>query len=160
MAKFKVKRRARSERAELEKFKRELEADEAFKGSRILPHVAGEEKISEAIIEFIEPYRASARNPGAYESLIAVGILAWNAALLPASERLKLLSDSIDAVFSPKNQEIREGLQDLLNLLIRRKEQFFAENRRYILRYHLSKTSEGYHLSVVSTDPQTSGRES
>lgn len=153
MAKFKVKKRARSERAELEKLKRELEADETFKGMKILTHVAGEEKMSTVIVEFIEPYCASAKNPTAYASLVAIGILAWNAALLPATERRKLLSGSIDDVFHPQGPEMRRDLENLIKALIKRKERYFAENKRYILRYHLSQVSEGYQLSVVSTDP-------
>ena len=116
--------------------------------------------MSEVILEFIKPYLDSAKSLGAYESLIGVGILAWNAALLPATARRKLLSDAMAEAFSPQEWDVRHDLLDLLDLLIQRKERFFAENRRFIMRYHLSRVSEGYQLSVVSTDSQSPERES
>jgi len=144
------KKRKSQEAANLEKLKSQFLADTALKGQRVVFKSSGE-KMSEVLEEFIEPYIESATTPEAYHKLIALAIIAWNAALLEETERQNLITQSTEAILAKAGEEWKKDLQDILAMFIERKQRYFANNRRYILNYHLSETEKGYHLAVIST---------
>jgi hypothetical protein len=144
------KKRKSQEAANLEKLKSRFLADTALKGQQVVFKSSGE-KMSEVLEEFIEPYVESATTPEAYQKLIALAIIAWNAALLEETERQNLITRSIEAIRATAGKEWKKDLQDFLATLIERKQRYFANNKRYILNYHLSETKKGYHLAVIST---------
>jgi hypothetical protein len=144
------RKRQSQEAANLEKLKSQFLADTALKGQQVVFKSSGE-KMSEVLEEFIEPYVESATTPEAYQKLIALAIIAWNAALLEETERQNLITQSIEAIRTTAGEEWKKDLQDFLAMLIERKQRYFANNKRYILNYHLSETKKGYHLAVIST---------
>ena len=144
------KKRQSQEAANLEKLKSQFLADTALKGQQVVFKSSGE-KMSEVLEEFIEPYIESATTPEAYHKLIALAIIAWNAALLEETERQNLITQSAEAILATAGEEWKKDLQDILAMFIERKQRYFANNRRYILNYHLSETKKGYHLAVIST---------
>jgi hypothetical protein len=144
------KKRQSQEAANLEKLKSQFLADTALKGQQVVFKSSGE-KMSEVLEEFIEPYIESATTPEAYHKLITLAIIAWNAALLEETERQSLITQSTEAILATAGEEWKKDLQNILAMLIERKQRYFANNRRYILDYHLSETKKGYHLAVIST---------
>ena len=144
------KKRKSQEAANLEKLKSQFLADTALKGQQVVFKSSGE-KMSEVLEEFIEPYIESATTPEAYQKLIALAIIAWNAALLEETERQSLIAQSAEAILATAGEKWNKDLQDILAMFIERKQRYFANNRRYILNYHLSETKKGYHLAVIST---------
>lgn len=148
---MKYRRKRRNQTTfELEKLKRELLAQEPFKDQEIVFR-SSPEKMSEVLLDFIAPYRSYANTLEAMEKLIALAIVAWNVALLEGAERQKLLDNSMSAILGTTEEEWKDDLLDVLTKMIRRKERFFADNKRFILHYRLSEDKQGLHLSVVST---------
>jgi hypothetical protein len=80
-----------------------------------------------------------------------LAIIAWNAALLEETERQSLITQSTEAILATAGEKWKKDLQDIVAMFIERKQRYFANNRRYILNYHLSETKPGYHLAVIST---------
>jgi hypothetical protein len=106
----------------------------------------GEEKMSEVIMSFVEPYRDYAHTYEELNKLITLAIVAWNAALLPKDE-WKEMVDKISSSFSPSDAE---DFKQITEMLVERKRRYFSDNKRLILDYHLSESREGFHLSVAS----------
>jgi len=120
-------------------------------GSKVVYEPAGREKMSEVLEEFIEPYRDGADTDDAYEKLMMLGVLAWNAALLPADQRKAMVDETIAAGFSRASRSDQALAREVVETLIRRKLEHFAENQRAIISFKLTNTGDGLHLSVAST---------
>jgi hypothetical protein len=115
----------------------------------MLPRLPQTEKMSEVLWEFVAPYMPLAPDREAVEKLLALAIAAWNVALFPGGERaqrLRELSTTLPA-------EARADFLALIQELVARKEQDFAQYTRYILNYELTEQRESYHLNVLSTLP-------
>src|SRR5262249_192384 len=107
----------------------------------------GKEKMSEVLLEFVEPHMHEANTPEAMRALLRMGTIAWNAAIIPEDKREELLRDALDK--TPPEQ--REIMEPLVRMFIQRKLQFFADNKRMILDYQLSMTPTGPHVQVISS---------
>jgi len=119
--------------------------------ARIVERSAGESKISAVFAEFIDPFTEYATTQAGYIKLIGLGVSAWNAALLPENERQKMMNGVVQDVFRNMTDAQRTDINALLDSLVQRKTQFFADDHRYILSYHLEDTGTGYQLMMVST---------
>jgi len=107
--------------------------------------------MSDVLDEFIEPYGDMADTDDAYENLLRLGMLAWNAALLPAERRQAMIDETIEAGFSTASRSIQALAREVVEALVRRKLEHFAANQRMIISFKLSHTKDGLHLSVAST---------
>jgi len=135
----------------LEALKQKLYSDKLFAGQEIVIQPGSGEKMSEVLLAFIEPYRELATTREAYEKLITVAMVAWNAALLPKDKREGFLDEAINPVLSSLGNKAVQDFKAIVNELIKRKEHLFPNNRRFIVSYELSETKNNYHLSVAST---------
>ena len=135
----------------LDKLERELRAYGLPENMKYIRRPAGESKISAVFWEFIEPFNQYATTLQAMEKLVVLGTCAWNAALLPNDTRQKLMDEVVRNVLGQAGEEWRGDLNYILTALLKRKEQFFADDRRYIVSYHLEDIGANYHLSMVST---------
>jgi hypothetical protein len=99
-------------------------------------------KLSTILLKFIEPYKKDAPTREAYERLIAITIISWNAAILQGRERQELIDTN--------GKEWQKEMEDIIGIMIRRKEAEFAGDKRFIVDYRLSETETEYHLSVAS----------
>jgi hypothetical protein len=135
------------------------------------------QKMSEVVFEFIEPYRNFAHDDAAFDQLIALGVMAWNIALLPPGEREKALDELSAELLPQKRASLVSKLGGLIRKwrgtgreagadpespvigdikriareMVERKLQHFAYNRRCIVSYQLNTTEDDVHLFVVST---------
>jgi hypothetical protein len=148
MPRYKVKRRNTQEAKEMQEFARRFKAKRV--GTQVTFQSSGE-KMSEVLEEFLSTYTHIPKTFDEYNRLVAVGIMAWNAAILPSAERQQLLDKAIEALPASSGHEARQDLKAILDELIERKERYFGGNKRFVLDYHLSDTKAGYHLSVIST---------
>ena len=113
----------------------------------LMPRLPQTEKMSEVLWEFLAPYMPLAPDRQAVEKLLAMAIAAWNITLFPVGERaqrLRELSTTLPA-------EARTDFLELIQEMMTRKEQHFAQNTRYILNYELTERRASYHLNVLST---------
>jgi hypothetical protein len=126
-----------------------------------------DEKMSAVLLDFIEPYQQYADTPEAMEKLVIMGITAWNVALLPENERsamipklataalkggspVRRLMSTIRTAILGQSREVAD-FKGIVNDLVKRKLQHYAENRRFILNYEFAQTADDVHLFVVST---------
>ncbi len=120
-------------------------------GSRIVSAPAGQEKMSEVLEAFVAPYREATDTEDAFRNLLNLGMLAWNAALLPEDKRRGMLDEVLAAGFPRASGEDRARARELVEDLIRRKERHFADNRRAIVSFNLTNLGHEYRLFVAST---------
>ena len=107
-------------------------------------------KLSEVFLEFIAPFSEYADTDEAYQKLVTTAMFAWNIAVSPKAERLKLSEVFVNTVVGMAGEEWRKETKDVLMSLVRRKERYFAADKRYIVDYRLTDTGQGYHLAMAS----------
>lgn len=141
------KQRRREKRRVFEDFERNLTAKAALHRRPAVIRRSGQFKMSEVLLDFIEPYRENARSEDELRTLITIGLVAWNAALLPKESR----EQTIDRMI---NRDVHDGAGEFRQFvyeMIERKQRWFAPIKRLILGYDLTFTENGPHLSVIST---------
>jgi hypothetical protein len=144
------KGRRKKDRMPRRLFKRER-APAVPPGSKVVYEPAGREKMSEVLDDFIEPYSDLADTEDAYRKLLSLGVLAWNAALLPEDQRQAMIDKTLEAGLTRASGANRAQAREFIEMLVRRKQEHFAGNQRAIISFTLSNTADGYHLSVAST---------
>ena len=121
-------------------------------GTQFVRHEDGEAKISATFLRFIEPYQYAATNRQRFETLVGLGVAAWNISLFEGAKRQEMLTEVSKTMFSKTGQPAPPDMMAVLDDLIRRKERFFAHDRRLILSYQVDVTRDQYHLSMISTE--------
>ncbi len=124
-------------------------------GIKVVFDPAGQERMSDVLERFLEPFDDDALDYDSYEKLLNMGMLAWNAALLPEDEGREMIDEVFAKAFSPASDEVFNFAWDLIEMMIERKLRFFPDNLRAILSFKLTDMGDGFHLSVVSTLDQT-----
>lgn len=142
-----TKRKKRKQRNLYESLKTELTKDVPLDGCKIVVQPSGETKMSEVLLEFIEPYSQYWKTKEELNKLLGVAVIAWNAALLPGNERKEIIENAVK-VAPP---EIRQDMKAIVEEMIQRKETHFAHNKRMIMNYQVTMTKEGPHVTVLST---------
>jgi hypothetical protein len=104
----------------------------------VVYEAAGREKMSEVLEDFVEPYRELADTQDALRKLLNLGMLAWNAALLPEDQRQAIIDEILAAGLSRASEAERAQARELVEALVRRKEELFAANRRAIVSFELT----------------------
>lgn len=120
-----------------------------------MPHVIAppdDVKMSQVLLEFLEPYADEWETAQELSDLVAVATLAWNATFAPVPEREQYLQSVLDTVPPAARDDVRGVVLDLM----RRKIALFGEVRRMVLDYQVTETADGPHLSVMSTFPPPS----
>lgn len=107
--------------------------------------------MADVLSAFIEPYRAYAKTTEAYRRLLLLGILAWNASLLPTHDQEAMITEVLAAGIPVGDQALLNEGREIIYELIERKQRYFAQYTRTIITFDLTETKEGYHLSVAST---------
>ncbi len=114
---------------------------------RVVINPPGEVKMSEVLMELIQPEWNDCANEESMQKLLTLGIAAWNAALVPLAKRTAFL----DEIASAFPRELRSDFRLVIEPLIRRKEQLFPHIRRPIISYDLTWLNSGDpHLTVMS----------
>jgi hypothetical protein len=103
--------------------------------------------MSEVLDEFVEPFNDMCQDEESLRRLYTMGMVAWNAAMLPEDRR----GEMIDQLLANVPQDIKEDVRGMTELLVRRKLEHFAEIQRMIIDFHLEQRSTGPYLQVLST---------
>jgi hypothetical protein len=146
-----IKRRKKKRRKNKDKYGKlvsKLKQRGLLEEKEILYQPSGEVKMSEVIMDFIEPYREYANTYEAHRKLITLALLAWNAALLPENEQKAMVEKVVGSLKLSKSDT--EGMMNIVEEMIERKNKYFVDYTRTILDYQLSYAEEGFHLSVAS----------
>lgn len=114
------------------------------------PFLSGRPKLSEVIWEFAEPLTDAAVGAEGQKRAAEIAIVCWNAALLPADKGKEALALAVRDI-SGGDQKIERGLCDVLDMMLARKHQYFADDHRFVFDFSLTDTDEGPHLMVASS---------
>lgn len=122
----------------------------------LIANPKGQDKMSEVLQAFVEPYKDFARNKQQQEKLLSIAMLAWNLALLPPDQQQSRKDQMIEGLCAGQGRRAKQDTREILDDLITRKQSFFADNKRYIVDFQLQDMGQSYHLSVASTlSPQS-----
>jgi hypothetical protein len=113
----------------------------------VLVEPPGAAKMSEVLLQFLEPYAEHWKNEEQLHKLLTVALVAWNAALHSGKKRTEFIEEMVQAV----PPDARPAMKAIVEEMIQRKEAHFAGNKRVILDYQLTMTPTGPHLAVIST---------
>jgi hypothetical protein len=105
--------------------------------------------MSDVMVEFLDPYLDDVGTLQAFERIVDLGVLAWNAALLD-EERIREFLEEF-AANPAEDPETRRTVTDLLRSLVERKKAHFAGNRRIIRAFKVRDTGSQFGLTVVSS---------
>ncbi|MBP7961433.1 MAG: hypothetical protein KBG20_03685 [Caldilineaceae bacterium] len=116
--------------------------------AKIVQNAPGLEKMSDVLKRFVAPYakRLGARDDS-YRKLVAVAIVAWNAAIVGPDKEAEMLDD-VEKTFPP---DLRQDFRQIVEEMVARKKRHFANNRRLIIDCEVTDHGDEYHLAVIST---------
>jgi len=142
------KQREQAKKRRLKRLRKKLRRSSSLPPEAVIVYdPPGAAKMSEVLEEFVKPYWELATTEDAMRKLLTVACVAWNAALLPPTEREKMIRESEKTLPAGMRQDYRA----ILDPLIERKEEQFAENTRAILSFELTMRPTGPYLEVMST---------
>ena len=104
-------------------------------------------KMSDMLEAFVEPYRNDIDSKESYAGLLRIGMVAWNAALIPPAER----EAGLGALLATLPDTFRAEATAMITELVARKDREFSQCRRAIVDFVLEDNGEEWHLSVAST---------
>ena len=111
----------------------------------MLPTLANE-KISEVLKDFAQPLLDVANSLEEIERALMIAMIAWNYSLMNEAGRpsFDVLDSSLLA-----DPDMRAGFEAML----RRKQELFPENKRFILDYQTIPRGDGFQFNVISSAP-------
>ncbi len=130
-----------------ESFRHKMELG-AFAGKQVRVTPPGQEKMSEVLKEFVEPYVGFLKSKATYRMLLDIGVIAWNAALFPVERRQAELRDGLSGILPPDAVDLKADFLSMVEALIARKDAHFASIRRLIVSFEFSE--EDSYLAVAS----------
>ena len=111
-------------------------------------------KLSDSLAEVVRPYIDDDMPLEAFESLVAVAVLAWNSAVSPmldAKPELKQLLAS---------EDLHSDMRELIAILRRRKQTLFRSDNRFIVDFEARREpGGGFYLQIASAQPRPGDRE-
>lgn len=114
---------------------------------RLVPSPPGMPKMSELIVELIDPFAdACDDDPAAIRNLVMLGATAWNAAVYGPEKGASLVKGLVET-FPPADRSTGAAI---LASLILRKEELFPDDRRIVYDFQVRNTEDGPRIQVAS----------
>jgi hypothetical protein len=107
-------------------------------------------KMSEVLLEFIEPYLHYAQTGEILDRLVTTAVLAWNASLLPEEKRAEFLDEAGRAVFAEDGRQAADDFRSAMCDLVKRKQRLFSKDERIVVNYEF-RTEHGRDKLVVAS---------
>jgi hypothetical protein len=142
-----AKRKKRKQRNLNESLKAELTKNLPLGDAKIVFQPGGETKMSEVLLEFVEPYSRYWKTREDLNKLLGIAVIAWNAALMQGNERKEIIENALNAL----PPEIRQDIKGIVDEMIQRKDKHFANNKRFIMNYQVTMTRKGPYVTALST---------
>ena len=126
--------------------KKELASTGLWNGEKPVSNLPREQKMSSVLLDFVAPYTATAESEEQFRMAIQMSLIAWNIALLPPEVR----KQNVESLIKEAVLTGADDFMECINEMVERKEQYFADCRRWILAHSVEITRRGPSLSVVS----------
>ena len=107
-------------------------------------------KLSETIMELVAPLTDKENDLDRCKTIVEIGILVWNIAVLPIEHRAK----QKDMVLKSLNANIKMcevDLNEMFDYLIIRKDTIINNDKRFIVNYEMHEQDNELFLTVGST---------
>ncbi len=128
-----------------------VRASQHLHNTQVIVNPAGTEKMSEVILRFAEPLKDDYGIVS--RAMIEIAIIIWNASFMPKDMQRKAVEDIVN-VLPRDDREARREMLLTVNMLLERKKQYFSNNKRLIMDYHITASAHSINLDVVSTIPE------
>ena len=125
-----------------------VQSSARLKDTQIIVNPPNAEKMSGVILRFAEPLKDS--YGVVPEKMIHLAILVWNTSLLPKPEQMNSIKAVVKTI-AHNDRELKKDCLALIDMLLKRKKQLFADNKRFIYDHQVSRTKGYLHLDVVAT---------
>ncbi|RUS93945.1 hypothetical protein DSM106972_094820 [Dulcicalothrix desertica PCC 7102] len=146
------KKALQTKRQLAQKFMRKVEEGEYGDiDAEVIVEPEGYEKMSDVLLQFLKPYLNAGKTLKEYKSLVMLGIIAWNASIMPPEKQEEAVSIQLPKIVAKMPKNIRSDMTSVINELMERKQKHFNEIKRLILEYTVEQQGEGFNLSVVSS---------
>ena len=106
-------------------------------------------KLSEVLLDFADPLLDDA-DDDYFETIVSFASICWNLSFLPDGERQKELEYIVNEI-GGTDPLARADVEDNARMLLKRKQEFFAKDRRYIVNFKIVEEGDNYRLLVMST---------
>ena len=107
-------------------------------------------KLSEVILEYAEALTNVADRKEVEERAIRMSITLWNASLLPKQKALETIEPVLDDM-AKGDQLLKSEFYMMFEMMYKRKQSIFSNDKRFIVDYTLEENNEGFYLQVAST---------
>jgi len=128
-----------------------VRASQHFHNTQVMVNPAGTEKMSEVILRFAAPFKD--HDGLVPRAMLEIAIILWNASFMPSDMQRKAVEDIVN-VLPSDNTEVRRAMFLTAHMLLERKKQYFSQNKRMIMDYHITESAHSIHVDVVSTVPE------
>ena len=119
-------------------------------GHKFVRNPDGELKMSEVLLDFVEPLMEFNKDDNSFKKIIILSILVWNLCLNPEDEQEKLKKEIINSMVD-EDPETCDTIAQIVEMLMERKRTEFADIKRSIIDYEIVNTEDGPRLNVSST---------
>lgn len=142
----------KKELASFKSFKQEIENTAEGTNTVFVETPKNLPKMSEVLIEYIEPFLAGKENYQEYSNFLKIAVMSWNMSLVSEEKGQELLKTLFPGNSSdPEEIEDEKEVQRIVKKLIKRKLKFFTEEKRFITDFKLTENSGRFHISVASS---------
>ncbi|MEW6351563.1 MAG: hypothetical protein AB1646_21125 [Thermodesulfobacteriota bacterium] len=135
-------------RSKARKTSQRVRTDELCADVVLLRPPEGMEKMSQVLIDFVEPYDDLAETIEEQKMLLEIGAQAWNLALLPREKRESIFKAATHS--TTPHEEAKEA-ELFVKELVHRKERYFGDCMRLILSVDFTPRRRGFDIHVLST---------
>lgn len=105
--------------------------------------------MTEVMEEYLMPLLAGASDEGMIRNAFALGVMCWNASLVPDDMRAQVIGDALGPMTKTLDIMTLNDMHGLMQNLIERKLELFGEIRAFISNYRLDFQEDGqYYLEV------------
>jgi hypothetical protein len=105
-------------------------------------------KLSEVLLDFAGPLLDTA-DDDYFETAVRFATLCWNLSFLPDGERQKELVHIINEI-GGSDPLARADVEYHAMMLLKRKQEFFAKDRRFVVNFRIVEQGNDYRLLVMS----------
>lgn len=131
---------------------RKLKKRENSSSQRIVPlryeQTPSMRKMSEVLLEFAQPMLRDSDSEE-FHAIISLAALCWNCTFCPESEQQEALEEILGKI-NESDAEMRLEITQNFQMFIRRKQKFFADDKRIIEDYRIIDEENDHHLIVAS----------
>jgi hypothetical protein len=114
------------------------------------PFLPTQPKLSAVIWDFAEPLTDAASGTEGQKRAAEIAIVSWNAALLPPDKARETLAIAVSDI-AGGDLKLESELHQVLDMMVARKRQYFADDHRFVFHFTLTDTDGGLHLMVASS---------